>query len=169
MSRNPGARSRQCSLSASSGFTLLEVVVALVILSTSGLALFSWISQNLATATRLQQSQIRSQLQLEGVSWLSTINPATEPEGERELGGMRLAWRSTLIEPMRPEFDYGGGLLPRWILGLYRLEASITRIDTGLRADWIQVAAGWRPATYSSDGSPNVSNSIRSPSAGAQR
>ncbi|MDR7334710.1 general secretion pathway protein I [Roseateles asaccharophilus] len=148
---------------------MLEVVVALVILSTSGLALFSWISQNLATATRLQQSQARSQLQLEGVSWLSTINPAVEPDGERELSGMRLAWRATLIEPMRPEFDYGGGLLPRWILGLYRVEASVTRIDTGLRADWVQVVTGWKLATYSSGGSPNVSNSIGSPSAGAQR
>lgn len=128
------------------GFTLIEVVVALVILSTSGLVLFSWISQNLATATRLHESQAVSQLQLEGVSWLSTVNPAAEPEGERELSGLRLTWRSTLVEPMRNEFDHGGILVPRWALGLYRVSASVTQVETGRRADWEQMVAGWKPA-----------------------
>lgn len=130
----------------SRGFTLLEVIVALVILSTSGLLLFAWINQNLATATRLRESQARSQLQLEGVSWLATINPAAEPEGEREMGGLRLAWRSTLVEPMRTEFNYGGSLQPRWIIGLYRVSASVGRADGGPRVEWDQVAAGWRSA-----------------------
>jgi len=126
------------------GFTLLEVIVAMVILSTSGLVLFGWINQNLATASRLRESQARSQLQIEGVSWLSTVNPVAEPEGEREMDGMRLTWRATLLEPMRPEFDFGGGIVPRWLIGLYRIDASITRTDSGLRAEWQQVATGWR-------------------------
>jgi general secretion pathway protein I len=128
------------------GFTLIEVVVALVILSTSGLVLFSWISQNLATATRLRESQAISQLQLEGVSWLSTINPVVEPEGERDVSGLLLTWRSTLVEPMRAEFDYGGALIPRWALGLYRVNASVTQVATGRRAEWEQLLAGWKPA-----------------------
>jgi general secretion pathway protein I len=128
------------------GFTLLEVIVALVILSTSGLALFGWINQSLSTATRLRDSQARSQLQLEGVSWLETINPAAEPEGEREMGGLRLTWRATLVEPMQTEFTYGGSLAPRWMIGLYRLNASITRTDGSLRSDWEQVSAGWKTA-----------------------
>lgn len=128
------------------GFTLIEVMVALVILSTSGLVLFSWISHNLATATRLRESQASSQLQLEGVAWLQTVNPATEPEGERELSGLRLTWRSMLVEPMRTEFDHGGLLLPRWALGLYRVNATVTRIETGRRAEWVQLVAGWTPA-----------------------
>lgn len=139
-------RSRSCGApDQRRGFTLLEVIVALVILSTSGLVLFGWINQNLATATRLRESQARSQLQIEGVSWLATINPAIEPEGEREMGGLRLSWRTTLVEPMRTEFTYGGSLLPRWMIGLYRVNASITRMDGGVRAEWEQVATGWRP------------------------
>jgi len=127
-------------------FTLLEVVVALVILATSGLVLFSWINQNLATATRLSDAQARAQLHSEGVAWLSTVNPASEPEGEREQSGLRLQWRSRLVEPMRTEDDYGGNLVPRWLIGLYRVEATITRIDSGLRAEWAQQIAGWKPA-----------------------
>lgn len=127
------------------GFTLLEVIVALVILSTSGLVLFGWISQNLATATRLRESQARSQLQLEGISWLAVINPAVEPEGERELGDLRLNWRTTLVEPMRNEYDSGGLLLPRWAIGLYRANAVVTHVKTGLHVEWEQVMAGWKP------------------------
>jgi general secretion pathway protein I len=127
------------------GFTLLEVIVALVILSTSGLVLFGWISQNLATATRLRESQARSQLQLEGISWLAVINPAVEPEGERELGDLRLSWRTTLVEPMRNEYDSGGLLQSRWTIGLYRANAVVTHLKTGLHVEWEQVMAGWRP------------------------
>lgn len=127
------------------GFTLLEVIVAMVILSTSGLVLFAWINQNLQTARRLQESQARSQMQMEGVSWLATINPALEPEGERQIGDLHLTWRATPIEPMRPEFDFSGSLQPRWLLGLYRLEATIAREPGEVRAEWVQVVAGWRP------------------------
>lgn len=140
----------------SRGFTLLEVIVALVILSTAGLVLFGWINQNLATATRLRESQARSQLQIEGVSWLSTINPAAEPEGEREMSGLRLTWRTTLVEPMRAEYDYGGALVPRWMVGLYRVNARITRSDTGMQAEWEQVAAGWM-SLYSRPAAPTSS------------
>lgn len=125
------------------GFTLLEVIVALVILSTSGLALFAWVNQNLATATRLAESRARSQLQLEGVSWLATVNPVQEPEGVREFGALRLSWRASLIESMRNEFDYGGNLRPRWMLGLYRVSATVTQVERGQRVDWEQVVVGW--------------------------
>lgn len=159
MSSRPRFR-RSCRVGARPrGFTLLEVIVALVILSTAGLVLFGWINQNLATATRLRESQARSQLQIEGVSWLATINPVAEPEGEREMGGLRLTWRATLLEPMRPEFDFGGAIVPRWMIGLYRVNASITRVDGGMRTEWEQVSTGWRsvfaaPATAPKIGVP---------------
>lgn len=125
------------------GFTLLEVMVALVILASTGLVLFGWINTNLSTATRLRESQVRSQLQLEGVAWLSTINPALEPQGQREVSGLQLAWTSTLIEPMRTENTFGDSMIPRWNLGLYRVRASIVRTETGVKAEWEQVLAGW--------------------------
>lgn len=130
------------------GFTLIEVVVALLILATSGLMLFAWINQNLETASRLRDAQARAQLQIEGVAWLGLVNPMAEPQGERQQGDLNLNWTSTPVEAPRNEFDFGGGLFPRWEIGLYRVQATLRRGDSGLSVQWSQVIAGWRPANF---------------------
>jgi general secretion pathway protein I len=124
----------------------MEVVVALVILATSGLMLFAWVNQNLETASRLRDAQARAQLQLEGVSWLRLVNPALQPEGALQEGELHLTWTSTLVEPARNEFDFGGSLFPRWEVGLYRIQATLKQGETGPRVSWEQLVAGWRPA-----------------------
>ena len=126
------------------GFGLLEAIVAMVILGTSGLMIFSWINQNLQTATRLKDAEARAQLQLEAQSWLVSLNPALVPEGARAVGNLRLSWRSELLEPMRDEFDQWGHLVPRWQLGLYRMHLQAQRVDSGQQVEWQQVVAGWR-------------------------
>lgn len=127
------------------GFTLIEVVVALAILGTAGMMLFAWISQNLQTAVRLQQAQARAQLQIEGVRWLGLINPAREPRGEQTQGNLQLRWSATLVEPVRTEFTYGGSLLPRWELGLYRVRARLQDGVDGPVVEWEQSVTGWAP------------------------
>ncbi|MDM4767545.1 type II secretion system protein [Pelomonas sp. SE-A7] len=126
------------------GFGLLEAIVALVVLATSGLLLFTWINQNLNGAARLKDAEARAQLQLEAQGWVGRFNPAIESAGEREVAGMKLAWRSTLVEPMRDEFNYGANIVPRWQLGLYRLDVKASRLDGSVHAEWQQVVAGWR-------------------------
>ena len=130
------------------GFTLMEVVVALMILATSGLMLFAWVNQNLETASRLRDAQARAQLQIEGVSWLGLVNPSNEPQGERRQGDLHLSWTSTLVEPPRNEFSFGGGLTPRWELGLYRVHATLKRGESGPSVQWEQLLSGWRLANY---------------------
>jgi hypothetical protein len=125
----------------------MEVVVALFILGTAGLLLFAWISQNLAAVTRLRDTQIRAQLQLEGTAWLAVINPVMQPKGELERAGLRMKWRARLVEPMRLEDDHRGNLVPTWRLGLFEVEASITQIESGMQAEWKQLMAGWRSAS----------------------
>lgn len=125
------------------GFTLIEVVVALAILGTAGLMLFAWISQNLQTAVRLQQAQARAQLQIEGVRWLGLINPALEPQGEQTQGKLQLRWSATLVEPVRTEFTYGGSMMPRWELGLYRVRARLQDGAEGPVVEWEQSVTGW--------------------------
>jgi len=126
------------------GFGLLEAIVAMVILGTSGLMLFSWLNQNLTTASRLKDAETRARLQLEGAALLSQVNPALEPAGEREQGGLRLRWTSALVEPMRDEYDLGGLLIPRWRIGLYRVDSTVKEARSGQSVAWQQVMAGWR-------------------------
>lgn len=135
------------------GFGLLEAIVALFILGTSGLMLFSWISENMRSATRLREAEARAQLQLEGIAMLETINLAREPEGEREIGALRLKWRGELVEPMRDENDVGGSLVPRWRIGLYSVHAIVE--GRQLKAEWDQTAVGYRSLT-GNDGIPEV-------------
>ena len=61
------------------------------------------------------------------------------------------ARQATLVEPMRSEFTYGDSLMPRWMVGLYRVKASIARTDGQVKADWEQVMAGWQLATLRPD------------------
>lgn len=138
--REPSSRARP------RGFTLMEVVVALSLLATAGLMLFAWIQQNLETARRLQETQARAQLQLEGSSWLGLINPVAEPEGERQQGDLHLEWTSIPLEPERNEFSYGENIVPRWELGLYRVHGRLRRIKGAVSVEWEQVLVGWRPA-----------------------
>lgn len=145
---------RRRGLRVQRGFGLLEAIVALVILGSSGLMLFSWIGENMRAASRLRDAEVRAQLQLEGVALLETINPAREPSGEREFGSLRLRWRGELIESMRSENDVGGMLVPRWRLGLYRVHASVE--GRQLKAEWTQTAVGYRSLT-GNDGVPEAS------------
>lgn len=142
---------RASGLTRTRGFTLMEIVVALSLLATSGLVLFAWIQQNLETARRIQEAQARAQLQLEGSSWLSLINPIVEPQGERQQGNLRLDWTSTPLEPPRNEFSYGENIVPRWELGLYQVHARLRSGEAGAAVEWNQIVTGWRPATRGGD------------------
>lgn len=147
------------------GFTLIEVVVALAILGTAGMMLFAWISQNLQTAVRLEQAQARAQLQIEGVRWLGLINPAIEPQGEQVQGKLQLRWSATLVEPVRTEFTYGGSLLPRWELGLYRVRARLQDGTDGPVVEWEQSLTGWAPVGATSRAAAAADSSLLAPGA----
>jgi type II secretory pathway pseudopilin PulG len=103
------------------GVGLLEAIVALVLLATTAAVLLSWLQHNLDTMRRLEQRERALQIQLNAQSWASTLNPAREPQGERQVADMRVRWRSEVLS--RP----GSPLLSevatsdQWQVGLYRL------------------------------------------------
>lgn len=125
------------------GFGLIEAVVALALLGSLGLVLFSWINQSVIETTRIKDAEARAQLQLDAQAWLSTLNPALEPEGKREFGEISVSWTSALVEPMRNEFDLGGALAPRWRVGLYQVKIKAGRA-AGQSIEWTQLVAGWQ-------------------------
>jgi len=83
----PGSRAKSVA-----GFTLLEAIVALTLIASTGLALMAWINTNLSAAVRLQERDAEAALKLAAVQAIQPVNPLVQPAGELALGTMRLRW-----------------------------------------------------------------------------
>jgi general secretion pathway protein I len=79
------------------GFTLLEAIVALVLLSTAGLVLFSWINASFDGLARIEQSNARATAELNAMEFMKTVNPMQQPEGQIKLGEVQVSWRAKPI------------------------------------------------------------------------
>jgi general secretion pathway protein I len=116
----PGTNRRQ------SGFSLLEAIVALVLLSTTGLALMDWLNQSLSTANRQNERIEEAALLRLAASRLQAINPVIEVQGEWRSAGVTVRWRTASIAPSVPNAlfagDGGGG---PWRLSLWRVDAEV--------------------------------------------
>ncbi len=123
------------------GFGLLESIVAMAILGSAGLVLFGWLQSSLETASRFREAEQRARLQLEAQAWASALNPMVQPEGETELGALRIRWKSEALEPVRDEFDYGGQLQPVWRVALYAVSFEVSQGP--VKASWRQQIAGF--------------------------
>lgn len=76
------------------GFTLLEAIVALVLISSAGLALFSWINGNIMALNRIHEVNARSEATTNILEYMDRVNPMLTPEGEAPLGAYAIKWRS---------------------------------------------------------------------------
>ncbi len=117
------------------GFGLLEAIVALAILAGSGMALFSWIGQNLRETARIEEAQARAALQMSALDLIEGVNPFLEPKGERKLGALQVQWQAQEIEPMRPSIPFSATAV-RWKVGLYRIDVRAADTSQNLRLDF---------------------------------
>ena len=107
-----------------SGFSLLEAIVAMVLISVAGLALFSWINTSFIGLNRIQESNARAAAQLNALQFLQTINPMTQPSGSTTLGKLKLDWRSRAITQPQNNVNDAGSPGP-FTVSLYEVEATI--------------------------------------------
>lgn len=110
------------------GFTLLEAIVALVLISTVGMATFGWINRSLDTLARIQDAQAHDLAIRNALDWMDTINPMLEPRGRERLGNLTVSWDSTEIEARRDGVGRGGGL-SLYQLALYDTEVVVEESD----------------------------------------
>lgn len=109
-----------------SGFTLLEAIVALAILSSGTIALYSWYSTVLlglnAAEERLQVVEFSRNVE----AHLSTLNLQSESSGDYRSNGFSAKWSAQLVEPKKDGKTLSGG--PGYYqLGLYDLSIDIVR------------------------------------------
>ena len=103
------------------GFTLLEMVVALLIFAAAGMALYGLLSTNLITLTRVQDVLRQTPVVREAMERLTTVNPWREDEGQFEVDGFEVAWTARLVEPMR-QGQTALGMPGPFNVGLYEVE-----------------------------------------------
>ena len=114
----PGVRHRTF------GFTLLEAIVALTLVATLGLVLFDWIRQTLDAASRIRAEHVQVQALINAQGLVASVNPATEPEGERSFEGLSVRWTSRVVSG--PQWLFGGVMgasqaAGGWQVALYEL------------------------------------------------
>ena len=94
----------------------------MAILASSGLAIFAWVNQNLETASRLREHELRARLLSSAQALVETVNPMQRPAGEMTVADITVAWTSELIEPVRRNLGFGAEGQGAWQVGLYKLD-----------------------------------------------
>lgn len=110
------------------GFTLIEAIVALVLIGTTGMALFGWINTNITTLNRVQETNAANAATINVLEYMNSINPMISPEGQANLGAYRLSWKAeTVMEPRDGAgYPYGISL---YQLGLYQTKITVQKPD----------------------------------------
>ncbi len=76
-------------------------MVALVILASSGMALFSWVNASIVSLRRVEDANARSAAQSNALEFMESVNPMLRPQGRMDLGEYRIDWQSSPItQPM---------------------------------------------------------------------
>ena len=110
------------------GFTLIEAIVAMVLIATTGMALFSWINSNLITLNRVQEANAESAATTNVVDYMNTVNPMLLPQGEANLGAYRISWKANVGTDPRDGagYPYGTSL---YQLALYQTQIRVQKAD----------------------------------------
>jgi len=115
------------------GLSLLEVLVALVILTGFGAALFTWAGQTLQSANRAVAMQLETDLANNVTELATSLNPALRPEGKLETASHRYRWRSTLLRGPVDQVRYPAGDSPFQVM-LYSVQITVTDLADGNEA-----------------------------------
>ncbi len=104
------------------GFTLIEAIVALVLIATTGMALFSWINGNIITLSRVREINAENAATQNSVEYMNNVNPMISPEGQTDMGSFRLSWKAEATTEPRDGAGYPFGI------GLYQMAMFQTRV-----------------------------------------
>lgn len=136
-------RSRSTRLHAM-GFSLLEAIIALTVMATSLIALYSWLSSSAIAVSRVQESARSLENQRTALAIIETLNPLSEPVGERRLESLTVRWKARPLTETRVGVSRAG-LPSAFDLALYELDVEVQRED-GTSSEFQVRRAGWQLA-----------------------
>jgi prepilin-type N-terminal cleavage/methylation domain-containing protein len=88
------------------GFTLIETLVALVILSAALLAFYNFLSTSLNGAWRVESASIAYDRQMNALELATMLNPMDKPTGTVDLGTYQISWAAQAISEVRQSSRY---------------------------------------------------------------
>lgn len=103
------------------GFTLLEAIVAMVLISTVALAAYAWINGNLLALNRIHEVNARSEATVNVLEYMRVVNPMLTPDGMAELGDYRIEWEA------RPVTSVVDKPTSYYLFALYRTRVSVAQ------------------------------------------
>jgi general secretion pathway protein I len=124
-----------------SGFTLLEAIVAMVIMATCLLALYGWLSSNTIAVSRAAAQTRTLGDAHAALAVVESINPMAEPRGERVIAPLTVRWQSTAITPTRPGISQAG-FPTLFDFALYDVHVQVLRNDAPVREFTVR-RSGW--------------------------
>lgn len=104
------------------GFSLLEVLLALVIISSTGMALYSLINSQFTSLRLVASKHTEQQLKQQLVTFSQTLNPLLTPNGQSQVGSYRFHWHSQAHHLSSPTLNQ---LNPNFLVGLYNVEINL--------------------------------------------
>lgn len=109
-----------------SGFTLLEALVALVLIAITLMPLYEWVGRSLGAAARMADTTKQAEAQLAALAVISRINPLEEATGTSDAGPYRVRWQSVAkVEPVdNVAYPRGIGL---YQVALYDVRAQVLK------------------------------------------
>ena len=110
------------------GFSLLEAIVALVIIASTGIALLDWINTNLMSLQHVQAAEQRNNATRNALAFMETINPMEHAQGEEIVGVYKISWNAEAIA--LPKDGIGPmGEMSLFQVGLYETTVKVQAED----------------------------------------
>jgi general secretion pathway protein I len=106
----------------------MEAVVALVLVATLGMTVFSWLNNNLNAMSRIRDANEKSEATINVIEFLRTVNPMLRPTGESSFGTYVVTWESVPITPQRDGIGYPAGQ-SLWAIAIFDTHARISHTD----------------------------------------
>jgi len=125
------------------GISMIEVLAAMVIFSSSAVVLFGWIGQTSDRLAKLETEQKQLFAELAALDYLRTLNPMQQLEGEAQLQqSLNLSWQAKPIG--NPDRVRASPSAPGiYLVQLYKVEF---KIESPGKAPLQQsvILAGWK-------------------------